>query len=236
LSPNPSAAASPARTLGDKPRKARIRRHSLHQEVAETLRQMIIHGELMPGEKVPVASLSDSLGVSPTPLREALKVLAEERLVVIEVNRGARVASYTAEEAIKLFEVIAAVESLAAELATRRMSEAEIAEIEAVHAAMTAAFHADDKDVYFDLNSTIHQMLVTASGNEELQFVHERLMLRAQRGRYMAILDADRWLRAFEEHEALMAALRIRDSAGAAAIWRVHLLNTGKTLGDVLRQ
>ncbi|MEF2551719.1 GntR family transcriptional regulator [Aurantimonas sp. A2-1-M11] len=236
MSPISSTLPRSGRPSGDRPAKARIRRHSLHHEVAETLRQMIIHGELQPGEKVPVASLSDRLGVSPTPLREALKVLAEERLVVIEVNRGARVAPYTGEEAVKLFEVIASVESLAAELTTRRMSDGEIAELEAMHAAMAKAFHAGDKDAYFDLNSAIHQKLVTASGNEELQYVHERLMLRAQRGRYMAILDADRWLQAFQEHEALMAALRARDSAAAAATWRIHLLNTGKTLGEVLRR
>ena len=215
-------------------RKVKLSRHSLHHEVAASVRQMIIHGELKAGEKIPVAEICSMLGVSPTPLREALKVLAEERLVTIEVNRGARVATYSVEESENLFEVIAVIESLAAELTCERISPAELATLEDLHARMAEAFNAADKDTYFDLNSAIHRNIIGACENEELQLVHQRLMLRAERGRYMAIMDEARWKQAFHEHETLMKTLRSRDVAGAGEIWRIHLINTGRALGGAL--
>ena len=216
-------------------RKVKLSRHSLHHEVAASVRQMIIHGDLKAGEKIPVAGICAMLGVSQTPLREALKILAEERLVTIEVNRGARVSVYSVEEAVNLFEVIAVIEGLAAELTCARMTGSVLATLEDLHGRMTSAFHAVNKDTYFDLNSAIHHEIIEACGNEELQLVHQRLMLRAERGRYMAIMDEGRWSQAFEEHETLMKALRSGDVAGAGAIWRVHLVNTGRALERAFR-
>ncbi len=226
MSEPPQRAGSPRR--GGRPlRNVVIERRSLYDPVADHLRDMIVRGDLAGGEKVPVAELAAELGVSITPLREALKVLAEEQLIELLPNRGARVLAYTVEEAEALFDVIASLESLAAELAAARMSSADLADLEAMHAEMRAHFNAGAREPYFRLNSRIHSAIVRLSGNPVLVSTHERLMIRATRGRYMAIVDTRRWHDAMDEHEQLMDALIRRDEQAAGRIWRQHLRNTG---------
>ncbi len=197
---------------------------------------MVVHGELVPGEKVPVAALSQTLGVSLTPLREALKVLAEEGLVELTPNRGARVIPYTAEEAEALFEVIAGLESLAAELAARRMSNEDLANLEAAHKQMQSYFEEDKRDQYFKTNSHIHKTIIEYTSNGILINTHAKLMVRANRGRYIAIIDPDRWREAMAEHDAVMEAFRARDAECAGRIWRVHLLRSGQAIQNALRR
>lgn len=213
-----------------------IRRRSLHDQVAEEIRQLIVHGELPAGEKVPVAELADRLGVSPTPLREALKVLGEEGLVELTPNRGARVAPFTVEQATASFEVIAGLESLAAELAAGRMSGEDLAALEELHARMVQAYAGRRKQDYFDLNSRIHDSIVALARNEVLTATHQRLLIRARRGRYMAIVDPQRWQEAVGEHEDVMQAFRDRDHARAAAVWRLHLERSGQVMVQILLQ
>jgi DNA-binding GntR family transcriptional regulator len=217
-------------------RKIAINRDPLHIQVADRLRDMIVHGDLKPGEKVPFAMLAADLGVSLTPLREAFKVLAEDGLVEQTPNRGVRILPYTAEEASALFEVIAALESLAARLATLRMSDADLAGLEALHERMREEFASRSKDSYFDINSLIHERIVSLSGNDVLIGTHTKLMVRANRGRYIAIVKEDRWREAMEEHEAVMDAFRRRDSEAAGAIWQIHLMRSGEVVSTVLKQ
>jgi len=204
-----------------------IRRRFLHGSVADHLRQMIIHGDLAAGEKVPVQALAKSLGVSMTPLREALKILAEEKLVELLPNRGARVLAFTAEEASSLFEVIASLEGLAAELATARISASELEALEIVHVRMRVHFERREKALYFALNSLIHEGILKAAANPVLISAHAKLNVLAARGRYIAIIDQTRWDEAMSEHEELMVCLREGDSLRAGQIWRGHLLRTG---------
>lgn len=221
-------------TPGRRPRKVKLTRLSLPAQVAEMLREMIVTGELGAGSKVPVAQLAEQLGVSPTPLREALKVLAAEGLVELLPNRGARIASYTVEDARNLFEVIAGIESLAAELAAGRMDAGDLAGLEAMHGQMRGHFEADEKPDYFDLNSRIHSRIIDLAGNEVLAAVHRSLMVRANRGRFIAITDPARWAQAMDEHEQVMAAFRARDAGAAARIWRTHLQHTGEAVRKAL--
>lgn len=167
-------------------------------------------------------------------MREALKILEVEGLVDLSQNRGARVAPFTAVEARELFAVIAELEALAVAMVIHRDDKMVLQRLSSDHDAMAEAFRNGDKDRYFDLNSAIHQALVDACGNSVLIESHARLMLRAKRGRYMAIVDPQRWAEAFEEHAALIRAIETRDDAGARAIWRGHLLKTGDTIGRLL--
>lgn len=217
-------------------RKTPISRDPLHIQVANRLRDMIVHGDLKPGERVPFAVLAAELGVSLTPLREAFKVLAEDGLVEQSPNRGVRVLPYTAAEATALFEVIAELESLAARLACERMSDDDLANLEALHEEMRGEYEERAKDSYFDLNSRIHETIVALSGNPVLIRTHTRLMVRANRGRYIAIIDEDRWREAMDEHEAVMDAFRRRDSEAAHAIWHKHLTRSGEVVSAVLEQ
>lgn len=213
-----------------------LRRQSLHNMVAEKLREMIVHDALQAGDKIRVGELSERLGVSPTPFREALKVLAEEGLVELTPNRGARVALFSSEEATTLFEVIAGLESLAAELAAARMTQADLAALQQLHDKMREHYKARRKDQYFDLNSLVHETIIEFARNDILAATHTRLLLRSRRGRYIAIIDPQRWDEAMDEHEELMRAFHRRDAAAAAVIWRKHLQRSGEVLAEVLRR
>lgn len=232
-----SDTARPRRALRKRgQRKHAISRQSLHMQVADRLRNMIVHGELAQGEKVRVAELSETLGVSLTPLREALKVIAEEGLVELMPNRGARVLPFTVEEADDLFEVIAGLEGLAAELAAERMSSVDLANLEDLHEKMREHHSRSERDEYFDINSMIHKAIIDHSNNAVLIATHEKLMVRAERGRYIAIIDPDRWNQALSEHEAVMEAFRKQDAEQAGRIWRKHLSNTGRAVHDALER
>lgn len=205
----------------------KLPRTSLPDQIVETLREMIIQGTLPEGAKVPVAALAQELSVSQTPLREALKVLAADSLVELLPNRGAIVAHYTSEDARHLFQVLAGLESLGAELATQCMTVDDLATLEEMHARMRICFVQREKEAYFNLNSAIHERIILLSGNPMLRDLHARLMFRASRGRYLAIEDTQRWVQAMDEHEMLMESLRDRNAAAAASIWRQHLQHTG---------
>lgn len=204
------------------------------QRVLSVLRDMIIRGELQAGSRIVERTLCAQLNVSRTPMREALKLLEIDGLIEISQHRGARVCAFTASEALELFEVIAALEGLAAELAAARMGDAQIAELATLHQAMRREFDAGDRDAYFDMNTTVHQAIVAAAANRSLQVTHQNLMLRAKRGRYMAIVSEARWRQAIEEHDQLMAAFARRDGAEAGRIWRLHLIHTGETVAHVI--
>ena len=212
----------------------RVRREALGTQALDRLREMIIEGELAPGTRVVESALCAALDVSRTPLREALKLLAAEGLVELLPHRGARIARFTAAEARELFEVIAGLESLAAEFATTRMTERQLGHLEQLHARMARHHARRRRHDYFHLNSHIHEMIVELSGNSVLRETHARLMARAGRGRYMAILSPERWDEAMGEHEAVMQAFRGRDPVFAASVWRQHLRRTGEVVQQAL--
>ncbi|MFK7837533.1 MAG: GntR family transcriptional regulator [Sulfitobacter sp.] len=205
-----------------------IRRQSLHEELVERLRNLVVEDALKPGEKVPEKELCESFGVSRTPLREALKVLASEGFVVLQANRGARVAQITTEELDKTFPVIAVLEQLAGELACRNLDDKGVAWIEKRHAAMVKAFQARDRKSYFQANQDIHQALIQGSGNDILENHHKLLAGRVRRARFMANLSDARWEQAIEEHEIMMTRLRERDAEGLGAIMKLHMMNKHK--------
>lgn len=203
--------------------------------VAEQLRGRIIRGELLPAARIVERRISAELGVSRTPVREALKLLHADGLVTIALHRGAHVTPFTAQEAVHLFDLIAVIEGLAAERLAERIDAALLDRLEEMHAKMATEFQARDATAYFETNTAIHDAIIHGTGNPTLIESHRRVMVRAQRGRFMAILDSDRWRQAMEEHEVLMEALRSRDPARAAETWRMHLRHTGETLAEVLR-
>jgi DNA-binding GntR family transcriptional regulator len=220
--------------MQDEPSGAGAADEALAEQVAASVRDMIIRGTLSPGERVVERKLCLELGVSRTPMREALKLLRQDGLIEISLNRGARVAAYGAREADGLFEVIAQLEAMAAARFVRVAPASAVARLEVLHRQMLALHEARRLDDYFDVNSAIHELIVTGAGNPTLIESHRRLMVRARRGRYMAIMDEARWEQAVREHEALMAALRAGAAEAAGVVWREHLLNTGRSVVAVL--
>lgn len=214
--------------------KKPLRRRSLHHEVADQLREMIIENELTAGSRVDEKALSDLFGISKTPLREALKVLASEGFVDLNPNRSARITRLTAPGMEALFETIAALERFAAEFAVDRASDNEIASIRMIHDRMVRHHQEGRRADYFKLNHRIHCDVVALAQNEILADTHDGLIVRAKRARFMAITSSERWNEAVEEHTELIEALEARDGLRAGDVLFQHVLKTGETVRQFL--
>lgn len=202
-----------------------IKRPTLHEELVDRLRTLVVEDALKPGEKVPEKELCEAFGVSRTPLREALKVLASEGFVVLQANRGARVAQVTRQELENTFPVIARLEQLAGELACEHLDDTGIAHIEARHRDMVQAYHARDRGAYFQANQDIHQALIRGAKNDILEGHHKLLAGRVRRARFMVNLSDERWAEAIDEHEGMMQKLRARDGDGLGHLMKLHMMN-----------
>ncbi len=200
-----------------------ILRKSLHHELVDRLQTLIINSELKPGTKVPEKLLCDQFGVSRTPLREALKVLASDGLVRLEPNRGAWVTQVTEEEVEEVFPVLGALEALSGELACKHISDAEIKEVRALHAEMIESYERRDLDAYFSINQKIHRAILLAARNQTLTTSCQALSLRMQRARYLANMTEGRWLEAVQEHEKILQFLVTRDAKNLAATLLQHM-------------
>jgi DNA-binding GntR family transcriptional regulator len=211
-------------------RDGRIARRSLHDEVVERLRDMIIEGELSPGARVPERELCERFGISRTPLREALKVLATEGLIDLLPNRGARIALLSEEDIDKLFEVLSGLEGLAGELACRRIGRRELMAVRRAHEAMLRAYERGDLSAYFKLNQEIHGLIVAAAGNATLKEVYDSLAGRIRQARFAANLSAERWRQAVAEHEAILEALEARDGERLEKLLKAHLRNKAEVI------
>lgn len=217
-------------------KKVRLSRQPLHERVADDLRDRIITGQLEPGQKLAVNLLAEDIGVSLTPLREALKLLAAENLIELTPNRGATVSAVTVEQTRDLFEVIAGIEALAAELATTRMTDEDHAELQDLHAQMKN--HAGDtsRKRYFAVNRKIHDRIVDFARNPILSAQRGKLAQQAERVRFIALKNDTRRDAAMQEHEDLMAAFAARDADLARRIWRNHLIASGQQTIELLAQ
>jgi DNA-binding GntR family transcriptional regulator len=202
---------------------APISRRPLHEQAVDRLRELIVQGKLAPGERLNERVLCERLGISRTPLREAIKLLASEGLVRLLPHRGAQVAALDAERLSETLQVMAAMEALAGELACRKASAKALAEIRALHEDMLARHARGDLAGYFRYNQAIHLKIVEASDNAVLAATYRQLNANVLRARYMANLSAERWDEAVREHESILAALEARDAPRLTRLLREHL-------------
>lgn len=202
-----------------------IRRRSLHDEMVESLRGLITGGELAPGEKIPEKQLCERFGVSRTPLREALKVLASEGIVTLRPNRGAVVSALTLEELDEVFPIMGAIEALSGEIACQRITDEEVAEIRSLHERMLDHWRNGDLQSYFRLNQRIHGAILHATRNETLKGIYRNLSGRLLTARYVANMSPERWVQAVAEHEAILKFLAARDAEGLSETLKSHLAN-----------
>jgi DNA-binding GntR family transcriptional regulator len=200
---------------------------SLHDEILTRLRDHIVEGNIPDGGRVPERQLCEMLGISRTPLREALKVLASEGLVELLPNRGARVRQLSEQDLGELFDIMGGLEGLAGRLACENITDSEIAEIERLHYEMYGFYLHRDMHGYFRVNQLIHQKIVEASRNAALQSTYANLAGRLRRVRYSANFarKRERWGEAMREHETILDALRRRAGSELSDILFVHLRN-----------
>ena len=202
-----------------------IRRTNLAGEIANRLRALIEDASLAPGARLGEQALCARFGVSRTPLREALKMLAAEGLVETAPNRGARVARLADTDVDAIFPVMAALEALAGELAASRIDAEALREIRTLHDQMMQAYQRQDRDGYFRINRWIHEKIVEAAGNPALERTLEGLSARVRLARYVTELSQSEWLRSAAEHEAMIEALEKRNGARLALLLKEHALS-----------
>ena len=203
-----------------------IARQPLHELVASRVRDMIIEGRLAPGDQVNESRLCADLGVSRTPMREAIRTLVGEGLIVLRPGRSTIVRAFTPEEVRDMLDVIAELEALAGRQACANATEAQIGAIAAVHVQMLAHFEAEERLPYYKLNQEIHSMIVAASGSPVLSELHGVLQARMKRIRFVGHNAPANWAGAVGEHEEMMAALLARDGNALEEVLRRHILNT----------
>jgi len=213
-----------------------IPRAALHEQVAQRLRQMLVEGRIASGAKLNERELSAVLHVSRTPLREAIKMLAAEGLVELLPNRGAIAVSLSESDVLHTFEVMAGLEALSGELAAQRITDAELAEIKALHFEMLAAYTRGDLSGYYRLNALIHNAINAAAKNPVLSATYNQVNARLQALRFRSNQDGAKWKRAVKEHEKMIEALSAHDAAAMRTVMLTHLHNKRDTVVDQLRR
>ncbi|MSU88767.1 FCD domain-containing protein [Rhodobacteraceae bacterium 2CG4] len=203
---------------------------TLPQQVAAELRRRIVLGEFPPGAHLPERETSAALGVSRTPLREALRILASEGLVVIRPARSPEVADPSAQDLVDLFSVLRVLEALAGELACLRAGPAEIDEIRACHARLLTLVARGEPAAFFDADMAFHEAIVRAADNAALLKSHADYNSRLRRARFMTSrVDTDRARIAYE-HAQILAAIEARDTRWAAATLDTHLRSANRKI------
>lgn len=207
-----------------------LARRTLHDELVDHLRDLIIHGDLAPGSKIDEQGLCDRFGVSRTPLREALRSLSAEGLVNHTPRRGATVAPMTLSDLEEAFPVIGALEGLAGELACAKVTDADVDMLRGMQARMERQFANGDRQGYFVTNEEIHRTILALADNPTLERMLRSLEGRVRRARYVANLSDDRWAEAVAEHGAILEALADRDGEAIRARLSRHLANKFRAL------
>jgi DNA-binding GntR family transcriptional regulator len=200
-----------------------IRRTALHDTLVNHLRDMIIEGDLEPGTRLHEGQLGEQLGVSRTPLREAIKYLASEGLVELVPSRGAVVKRFSARDVEDMLTVLRTLEELAGRLACAVATDAEIAHVRALHDEMVARYRAADRLQYYKLNQAIHTAIVALGRNAPLADIHGMLQTRLKRIRFIGHEGPEKWAAAVGEHEEMIAALEARDEDRLAEVLGRHL-------------
>uniref|UniRef100_UPI0035AEDD82 GntR family transcriptional regulator n=1 Tax=Hylemonella sp. TaxID=2066020 RepID=UPI0035AEDD82 len=214
----------------------RVVHNSLHEQVADTLRQEIFSGTLAPGSFVDEVALCERLAISRTPLREALKVLTAEGLVRHEPRRGCFVNEVTERDLDEIFPVIALLEGRCAHEAALRASDADLAALEVLHDRLQkAARHKRIVD-YYDTNYAIHEAIITLADNRWLAQVIGDLRKILKLARLQQLHAPGRLEQSLSEHMAVFAALKARDAEGAEAAMRTHLTRQREALRELARQ
>jgi len=196
---------------------------ALYEEVAELLRQRIYRRELEPGSWIDELKIAEEYGISRTPLREALKVLAAEGLVTMKVRRGAYVTEVSEQDLHNVYHLLGLLESDAAGVVATQATEAEQQELQALHDELEAA--AADRDRFFALNERFHMRLLEIADNRWRDQMVADLRKVMKLNRQNSLLKSGRIEESLAEHRAIMAALRRRDAAAAAKAMQAHFRN-----------
>ncbi|MGM9479988.1 GntR family transcriptional regulator [Roseateles sp. NT4] len=196
---------------------------ALYEQVADRLRQRILTRELEPGSWIDELKLCAELGISRTPMREALKVLASEGLVTMKLRRGAYVTEMSERDVREAYQLLSLLESDAAAEVAVRATDAELDELGELHEALEAAL--PDRDAFFAANERFHLRVLEIDGNRwRLQIVGDlrRLM---KLNRHHSLFREGRLAESLDEHRAIVKALLSRDATACRGLVSAHFCN-----------
>jgi DNA-binding GntR family transcriptional regulator len=216
-------------------RKAETSRTLLRDQAYVRLRDAILDGTLEPGEQLKDAEIADWLGLSRTPIREALARLEEYGLVETAPNRYTRVTPLSAGDALDAFTVVAALHSLAASLGVPRVEESELATMRKANEDFAAALRANHVDRALAADDRFHAVLVQASANREIARSLERLMpkvRRLERARFGSLAGR----RSIEQHDQIVVLCASGQAEAAAQAVRENWLSLGALIDKTFEQ
>ncbi len=200
---------------------------ALYVEVAELLRQRIFKRELEPGSWIDELRIAEEYGISRTPLREALKVLAAEGLVTMKVRRGAYVTEVSKSDMRDVYHLLSLLESDAAGVVATKATDAELAELQALHKDLEKAAKPGkaNTDQFFAINEQFHMRLLAIANNRWRDQMVADLRKVMKLNRHNSLLKTGRIAESLAEHQAIMAALLARDAAATQQRMREHFSN-----------
>ncbi len=211
----------------DQPLAQTLSAPALYVQVAERLRTRIFAHDLLPGSWIDEQVLASEYGISRTPLREALKVLASEGLVILKPRRGCYVTELSEQERKEVFPVMALLEGRVAEEAARRATGADFSRLSAIHAELETHAAANDTDNFFETNQRFHTALQEIAGNRYLaQLINDTRQV-AKLARRDSLRPAGRLQQSLQEHRMILEALLARNAALAGQRMHDHLLSGG---------
>jgi len=201
----------------------RLDRRSLAERVADELRDLVLLEKLAPGASIPERETAEALGVSRTPLRESLRILAAEGLVDVAPNRPPTVANPSIVELASLLKVQGVLEALAGELACENANEGEIEQIREIEAAMQATSDTSEPLEFFQLDMKFHSLIVSASCNKPLILTHRNYNSRLWRARFISSRQRVNRPGTLQQHSTIVQALENRDGPACAEALKTHL-------------
>jgi len=208
----------------------------LREIVFESLREAIINGHLRPGERMMEIQLAEEMGVSRTPVREAIRKLELEGFVVMIPRKGAYVAGISLKDIADVFEIRAALEGLAAALAAERMTEAELEQLERILVKKAESIEAGNLEGLVDADTEFHELLYKSSRNGRLGQIINHLREQIQRFRATSLSNPKRMRESLEEHKKIVEALSERNIALAQASAQDHIENAENSMLEAVRK
>ncbi len=205
----------------------RLKPRALYEDVAELLRQRIFSRDLETGSWIDELKIAKDYGISRTPLREALKVLAAEGLVTMKVRRGAYVTEVSEQDLTEVYHLLSLLESDAAGVVAAHASEAQLGELKNIHEQLEATVRKGktDREKFFEVNERFHMTLLAIANNRWRDQMVADLRKVMKLNRHHSLFKTGRVEDSLAEHRAIMAALAARDAAAATLRMKEHFQN-----------
>ena len=213
----------------------KFKKATYHVQIADMLRDMIMTGKLKEGDKVNEGKLCETMGISKTPMREAIRVLSVEGLIRLVPNRGAFVTKPEFEEIAEMFDVMSLLEGFCAREACQKMTSRNFARLEKLHAKLEENFERHDQEEYIRTNNQYHSVVQEIAGNRTLNQIVDGLRKKILLYRFQSLNLPQRFASSIREHRDLLEAFRQRDHSKAETLMQAALAKPIPGTGNIGR-